>query len=74
MEPTATLVNGVVTFIHDCNALCGDGITRMMPARRYELGLGWTVKQREPLTLDPSIDCGACPLHGWIKEGRWVGA
>lgn len=34
----------------------------------------WTVVSWEPLTLDPSILCLSCKLHGWIREGRWVPA
>lgn len=34
----------------------------------------WTVEQEEPLTISPSIDCGDCGCHGYIKEGRWVTA
>lgn len=44
------------------------------------LGAGspqWTVEQREPLTLLPSIwckgpDCGG--FHGWVRDGQWVSA
>jgi hypothetical protein len=32
------------------------------------------VQQREPLTLDGSLLCPNCGLHGWIREGRWVNA
>lgn len=40
-----------------------------------------TVTQLDPLTLVPSLgftDCapwapGACGLHGWVVDGRWVG-
>lgn len=31
----------------------------------------WTVRQMSPLTLDPSIVCRTCGLHGWIKDGKW---
>lgn len=32
---------------------------------------GWTIEQREPLTVRPSILCRRCGLHGWITNGRW---
>ena len=35
---------------------------------------GWTVTQNEPLTISPSILCGNCGVHGWIREGKWVKA
>jgi hypothetical protein len=28
----------------------------------------------EPLHLEPSVLCGSCGLHGFIREGRWVQA
>jgi hypothetical protein len=27
----------------------------------------------EPLTMTPSIACKACPSHGFITGGAWVG-
>lgn len=32
----------------------------------------WTVVQRDPLTVVPSILCEACGLHGFITDGQWV--
>lgn len=32
----------------------------------------WTVVSWEPLTLSPSLLCGACGAHGFIREGKWV--
>jgi len=34
----------------------------------------WQVKSWEPLTLHPSLQCGSCPDHGFIREGKWVRA
>lgn len=34
----------------------------------------WEVVSWEPLTLNPSILCLSCQLHGWIRDGRWVPA
>lgn len=31
----------------------------------------WTVVQREPLTLTPSILCQPANIHGHIRNGRW---
>jgi hypothetical protein len=33
-----------------------------------------TLVQREPLTLSPSLACGQCGQHGYIRDGRWVPA
>jgi len=30
--------------------------------------------QVEPLTIAPSLRCGRCPSHGFIRTGRWVPA
>lgn len=35
---------------------------------------GWTVESKEPLTISPSILCGACNIHGFFREGKWVSA
>jgi hypothetical protein len=34
----------------------------------------WTVESWDPLTLSPSLLCKLCGDHGFIREGRWVGA
>lgn len=62
-------------FVHDCLAACGDGKTRLLVGRIYPLTLPpWSIASRDPLTIDPSIDCGACAVHGWIRDGAWVNA
>lgn len=33
----------------------------------------WTVTF-DPLTMAPSVACKVCPSHGFIQQGRWVGA
>lgn len=76
MTPVALIdPEGAVLFVHDCLALCGDGETRLLPQRSFALALPpWAVTSAEPLTLVPSIDCGACSVHGFITNGAWVGA
>lgn len=34
----------------------------------------WQVESWDPLTLSPSLLCGACGHHGFIRGGRWVAA
>jgi len=34
----------------------------------------WDVISFDPLTLAPSLQCTACPSHGFIRDGRWVKA
>lgn len=31
----------------------------------------WRVVSAEPLTVEPSISCSDCGLHGWITDGEW---
>lgn len=60
----------------------GDGTTagwipfNVPAADEITTGLGprWEVVQFEPLTLSPSLQCGLCPHHGFIREDRWVPA
>jgi hypothetical protein len=34
----------------------------------------WQVESMDPLTLSPSLLCGRCGDHGFIRGGRWVPA
>lgn len=34
----------------------------------------WIVESLDPLTISPSLLCGICGHHGFIKQGRWVPA
>jgi len=34
----------------------------------------WTLVQREPLTVSPSILCVSHGVHGFITDGKWIGA
>ena len=35
---------------------------------------GWTLVQKDPLTIAPSILCGICKTHGFWRDGKWVKA
>lgn len=35
---------------------------------------GWALVKTEPLTISPSILCGSCGTHGYIRDGRWLAA
>jgi hypothetical protein len=35
---------------------------------------GWTLRNRDPLTLEGSVLCRACHRHGFIRDGRWIPA
>jgi uncharacterized protein DUF6527 len=38
----------------------------------------WSVQSLDPLTISPSVLCvkdkGGCGMHGFIRDGRWIGA
>lgn len=34
----------------------------------------WQVESWDPVTLSPSLLCGTCGDHGFVREGRWVRA
>lgn len=34
----------------------------------------WQVQSWEPLTISPSLLCGGCGDHGFIRAGKWVRA
>jgi hypothetical protein len=56
------LEDGRVVIEHDCNG------------RRNTATLNnaeWTVTREDPLTVEPSVDCGDCGLHGWITAGEF---
>lgn len=43
-------------------------------APAYVKGPRWQLVNADPLTINPSVLCRTCGLHGWIREGRWVPA
>lgn len=59
-KPDGELCEGCVTF---------DGEW----ARKLKDGPRWVVESWEPLTLSPSVLC-SCGDHGFVRQGRWVGA
>ena len=76
-------------FDHDCRDVAkewADGGHPLEPetAQHFQAGAnhhtlplggnGWTLVQREPLTVSPSILCGNCGTHGFFREGKWVPA
>lgn len=34
----------------------------------------WEVLAEDPLTLSPSLACGMCPHHGFVRAGQWIPA
>lgn len=72
-----------VLFWHRCNyvGIQADGtVLGRLPATEITQGMlpagdtAWTVVQRDPLTVTPSILCSSCGCHGFITGGKWVPA
>lgn len=56
-----------VEWDHDCPVHAPMRAEATLPLGAH----GWTVQQREPLTVTPSILCRGCGLHGYITAGEW---
>jgi hypothetical protein len=50
-----------------CEEVGGDDPPALLPVGPG----GWTVVQRDPLTVTPSILCHGCGCHGFITDGTW---
>lgn len=64
---------GIVEW-HDCaHDFQGAGVYFDNDAahRAWPRGPFWTVESRDPLTISPSVACGSCSHHGFIRSGRW---
>ena len=70
-----------VLWYHWCNhdGIQGDwSVLSRLPAGTPEeatLPNGrWGIVSTDPLTVTPSILCGLCGCHGFIRDGQWVPA
>jgi hypothetical protein len=62
VEPSREGGKPKVYFEHQCT-------DRMIS---YSLpGVIWEVIESDPLTIEPSISCSWCGLHGWFRKGKW---
>lgn len=63
---------GVMGFEHRCDR--GErGVIICAPLLQLNKG-GHVIVQADPLTISPSILCGDCGTHGFVRDGRWVQA
>lgn len=63
--------DGTARFEHRCDR--GErGVVICAPL--LQLDNGHRIVNREPLTVEPSILCGDCGTHGFVRAGRWVSA
>ena len=44
------------------------------PCKKFDGRDVWTLVSAEPLHLEPSLLCGACGHHGFVRAGQWVPA
>ena len=47
----------------------------LRPLQKNGNGASWEWDgNREAPTISPSVNCGGCGWHGWIKAGEFIGA
>lgn len=56
---------------HLCKMIDSDDRIRSAPELTRG---GHVIVSTDPLTISPSILCTDCGLHGFVTDGRWVGA
>lgn len=61
--------DGIIRIRHHCKTIDGDDIY-IAPA--LQLAGGHRIVSQDPLTIEPSILCPDCGLHGWIRDGQWT--
>ena len=64
--------DGSIGISHEC--LLPRSGYHVLYAPKLQLDNGHSITELEPLTVTPSILCGECGLHGFITNGKWVGA
>jgi hypothetical protein len=54
---------------------CGGWVPFNVPSESLTgRGPMWDVHSYDPLHIEPSLQCGMCSNHGWIRDGKWVEA
>lgn len=65
---------GTLYYKHNCPAL-GDNpgaIILDVPGNEHvSAEHKWQVENWDPITLSPSLQCTACPHHGFLRNGQW---
>ncbi len=64
-RPAFVYEAGRVVFTHTC--LGGDRVEAILNTA------DWQVMRIYPLTVEPSVGCDRCGLHGWITDGCFQG-
>lgn len=65
--------DGSIGIRHTCNRSVRpqDGRTVIIAPRLQLDGAGHSVVSDQPLTINPSVGCSDCGLHGFVHDGRW---
>lgn len=66
---------GHVLFIHDCLAVCSDGVTRFIKNRHFLISFPpWSmyVQKGSLISIIQPIACSGCNLSGWLRNGLWI--
>lgn len=61
---------GTVRVRHICKRKRDQATVIVAPQLQLDNG-GHRIVQKDPYTISPSIECGDCGLHGFIREGKW---
>jgi hypothetical protein len=61
--------DGTIRVRHHCKVI--DGL-QLVVAPALQLDGGHRIVQSSPLTVEPSVLCPDCGLHGFIRQGMWV--
>lgn len=61
--------DGSIGISHEC--LLPRSGHNVLYAPKLQLDNGHSVVSLEPLTISPSILCGECGAHGFIRDGVW---
>lgn len=65
LSNNVTLTGDRVTFDHAC--LNGELVEATLNNR------DWTITSTSPITVEPSVGCDRCGMHGWITGGVLFG-
>ena len=64
--------DGSIGIRHTCNRGPKRGTIICAPRLVLDQPGGHTInRDKEPVTVSPSVGCDDCGLHGFIRNGRW---
>lgn len=66
--------DGTIRIEHKCKTIDDPVEVDVLIICAPKLSPGHRIVSLEPLTVEGSIACPDCGLHGWAREGSWVAA